>query len=108
MAKAISKRKSRPPACQHEKHPEYSDLSPRLKRVEGQVAGIQRMVSEGRYCVDILIQFQAIASALKAIEGVVLERHLKSCVQEALQSKNKNQIQEKTKELMNLFFKRMI
>ena len=91
-----------------EKIPEYSGLLPRLKRAEGQVAGIQRMIQDGRYCVDILIQFQAIASALKNIEGAILEQHLKSCVRNAMTSKNEAQAAEKCQELMNLFFKRMI
>ncbi|MFD2617951.1 metal-sensing transcriptional repressor [Terrilactibacillus laevilacticus] len=56
----------------------------RLKRVEGQVRGIQKMVEEDRYCVDILIQLSAIQAALKKVGFSILERHTKTCVADAI------------------------
>ncbi len=52
----------------------------RVNRIVGQVAGIQRMVEEGRYCVDILNQIAAVRSALDALGIELLTRHLESCV----------------------------
>lgn len=58
----------------------HSTIAARANRVAGQVGGIQRMVSEGRYCVDILNQIAAARSALDALGIAVLTRHLESCV----------------------------
>ncbi|RYL93021.1 transcriptional regulator [Sporolactobacillus sp. THM7-4] len=57
----------------------------RLKRVEGQVRGLQKMVQDDRYCVDILIQLSAVQAALKKIGYSVLERHTKTCVFKAIE-----------------------
>ncbi|WP_277678580.1 metal-sensing transcriptional repressor [Gracilibacillus dipsosauri] len=57
----------------------------RLKRIEGQVRGIQKMVEEDRYCVDILVQISAIQSALKNVGFSVTERHLNHCVSDAIE-----------------------
>ena len=58
----------------------------RLKRIEGQVRGIQKMVEEDRYCMDILVQISATGSALKQVRFSVSERHMKHCVHNAIQS----------------------
>lgn len=58
----------------------------RLKRIEGQVRGIQKMVEEDRYCVDILVQLSAIQSAVKQVGFTVTERHFHHCVTDAIQS----------------------
>ncbi|MFB9860773.1 metal-sensing transcriptional repressor [Salinicoccus siamensis] len=69
----------------------------RLKRIEGQVRGIQKMVEEDRYCVDILVQISAIQSALKNVGYSVTERHMNHCVTDAI---NKGEGEESIKELM--------
>lgn len=56
----------------------------RLRRIEGQVRGLQRMVSEGRYCVDILVQVAAVKAALDAVALSLLDGHVRGCVREAL------------------------
>lgn len=61
-----------------------ANLLRRLRRVEGQVRGIQRMIEEGRYCVDILIQIAAARSALDGIGMVLLEDHVRGCVTSAI------------------------
>ncbi|HLR02229.1 MAG TPA: metal-sensitive transcriptional regulator [Virgibacillus sp.] len=58
----------------------------RLKRIEGQVRGIQKMVDEDRYCADILMQISAINAALKKVGFSVAERHAKHCVASAVES----------------------
>ncbi len=64
-------------------HDHKEDLSRRLRRVEGQVRGIQRMVDEDRYCIDILTQIAAAESALKKVAVILLEDHLGHCVADA-------------------------
>ncbi|PTX58922.1 DNA-binding FrmR family transcriptional regulator [Melghirimyces profundicolus] len=58
----------------------------RLRRVEGQVRGVQKMVEEDRYCMDVLAQLAAIKSAANSIGLQILEGHAKSCMTEAIQS----------------------
>ena len=52
----------------------------RLKKIEGQVRGLQKMIEEDAYCIDVITQTSAVRSALKSLEDVVLESHLQSCV----------------------------
>jgi DNA-binding FrmR family transcriptional regulator len=52
----------------------------RLKKVEGQIKGIQKMVEDGKYCGDILIQISAARSALNNVSGIILENYLKNCL----------------------------
>lgn len=78
----------------------------RLARIEGQIKGIQRMVREREYCVDIVTQIQAAQSALAAVARKVLEKHLDSCVSESLRSKSKADLDRKIAELMGVM-KRM-
>lgn len=56
----------------------------RLKRIEGQVRGVQKMIEEDRYCIDILVQISAIQAALKKAGLAVTERHMKHCVTHAI------------------------
>jgi DNA-binding FrmR family transcriptional regulator len=56
------------------------ELHKRLKRIAGQVEGVQRMLDDDRYCVDVLTQIAAIRSALDAVGLKLLERHLQTCV----------------------------
>ncbi|MGJ8562272.1 MAG: metal-sensitive transcriptional regulator [Alphaproteobacteria bacterium] len=72
----------------------------RLARIEGQVRGVAAMVEDGRYCIDIVRQVQAIKSALAGLERVVLEDHLETCVDTALRSDNLEQRREKVEELV--------
>jgi DNA-binding FrmR family transcriptional regulator len=58
----------------------------RLRRIEGQVRGLQRMVDEDQYCIDILTQISAATSALRAVAVEMLEDHLGHCVTHAIES----------------------
>lgn len=62
---------------------EQDDLLKRLRRIEGQVAGISRMVSEDRYCIDVLTQVSAATKALQSVSLKLLDAHLAGCVVEA-------------------------
>jgi DNA-binding FrmR family transcriptional regulator len=79
-----------------------AQISARLRRIEGQVAGIRRMIAEDRYCVDILNQTSAVVSALRRVEDVVMENHLNTCVADAMRSDDPGQKQEKTTEIMDV------
>ena len=77
----------------------------RLKRIEGQVRGIARMLDEDRYCIDVLHQMQAVKSAMARAESEILKDHAASCVAEVIASGNKKAQQEKVSELVDLFDK---
>ena len=75
-------------------------LGDRLKRIEGQVRGISRMVDEDRYCIDILTQLQAIRAALHKVEEEGLRDHVQHCVAHAFASGNPTEQREKVDELV--------
>ncbi|HZJ03385.1 MAG TPA: metal-sensitive transcriptional regulator [Thermoleophilia bacterium] len=61
-----------------------SKLLARLKRIEGQVRGLQRMIDEEKYCVDVLTQVSSVMAALQGVGALVLEDHIQGCVRNAL------------------------
>lgn len=77
----------------------------RLKTVKGQIEGIQRMVEEDRYCIDISNQIMAVIQALKGINRDVLEAHLHHCVKESMESKDEEGAQEKIEEIIKVIDK---
>jgi len=77
----------------------------RLKRIEGQVRGIARMLEEDRYCIDILTQLSAVKSALGAVEREILKDHSRHCVAHAIDSGNAADQREKLNELIELLSK---
>ena len=77
----------------------------RLRRIEGQVAGIRRMIDEDRYCVDILAQTAAAVSALRGVEDLVMQNHLSTCVTDTIRSEDPARQQEKIDEVMSVIGK---
>jgi DNA-binding FrmR family transcriptional regulator len=75
-------------------------LARRLHRIEGQVRGIERMVDEDRYCIDVLTQISAVSKALDALALEVLDDHVKHCVAGALASGDESAAAAKTEELL--------
>src|SRR5712671_6244330 len=75
------------------------DLLLRLRRVEGQVRGVQKMVEEDRYCPDVLVQMSAIHESLRAVERILMKDHLQHCATEALRSGDDKQAQRTYNEL---------
>jgi DNA-binding FrmR family transcriptional regulator len=73
-----------------------------LRKIEGQVAGIQRMIEQERYCVDILTQIRSVIGALRRVEGEVFRKHLEGCVVQALQGKSEAEKAKKIDEVMKL------
>ncbi|MDG2195675.1 MAG: metal-sensitive transcriptional regulator [SAR324 cluster bacterium] len=86
-------------------HPDHDKQLPRLRRVEGQVRGIQTMISERRYCVDILTQLRALEGAVQQVEKNILEDHLNHCVQQALIQSDPEAAQQKIQEIVKLLKK---
>ncbi len=77
----------------------------RLRRVEGQVRGIARMVDEERYCIDIVNQVQAVLAAIKRVEEEVLKDHVAHCVEHAIRSGDAREQRRKVKELLQVLGK---
>ena len=75
----------------------------RLRRIEGQVQGIQRMVEEEKSCVDILLQLTAVEGAVEQVQRLLLGRHIESCVADAIRSGNVKDQNRKFSELVDLF-----
>jgi CsoR family transcriptional regulator, copper-sensing transcriptional repressor len=73
------------------------DVQDRLRRIEGQVRGIQRMVEEDQYCIDILTQVNSVTAALKAVGMGLLDGHVRHCVTESIERGNG---EEKVEEML--------
>ena len=78
----------------------------RLKRIEGQVRGIARMIDEDRYCIDILTQIRAIQAALRGVEAKILKDHVEHCVDGAIASGDGDEQRRKVQELLNVLTQR--
>ncbi len=74
-----------------------------LRRIEGQIRGVQKMIEEGRYCIDILRALGAAGGALKTVEAEILKGHLNACVKHALEGTSKKEKEAKLDELYQLF-----
>jgi DNA-binding FrmR family transcriptional regulator len=73
-----------------------------LKKIEGQVKGVQRMVEERRYCVDIITQIHSIIGALYRVESSIFKKHIESCVVNSLKGKSESDKQKKISEIIEL------
>ena len=65
------------------KHPCHKDQISSLRRIKGQIEGVERMIEQGKYCVDILNQIKATKNAISTVEGKVLQTHLQECIKES-------------------------
>ncbi|MDA5193493.1 metal-sensitive transcriptional regulator [Govanella unica] len=77
----------------------------RLKRIEGQIRGINGMVTDDRYCIDVVTQLRAVSAALKQVEQVILKDHMAHCVHAAIQSGDAEEQRRKLAELTDLLTK---
>jgi len=87
------------------KNPSHEDQLVALKRIEGQIQGVQRMIKERRYCVDILTQLHAVVGAILRVENRILRRHLEGCVTHTLKGRSEREKQEKIDEIIDLIMK---
>jgi DNA-binding FrmR family transcriptional regulator len=85
------------------KHEGSEAIARRLKSIEGHVRGIQRMVDEGEYCIDIVNQIVAVQRALKKVSGLVLDQHLHSCVTSAMRGPDAQAREQVLGELLEVF-----
>ena len=73
-----------------------------LKKIEGQIRGVQKMIETKRYCVDILTQLHAVVGAIFGVEDKIFDRHLQGCVSQALRGKSDTEKQKKINEILQL------
>ena len=81
-------------------HGDKADLIKRLHRIEGQVRGIERMVEDERYCIDVITQVSAVTTALESLAFRILDDHVQHCVADALASGDQAAAAEKSRELL--------
>jgi DNA-binding FrmR family transcriptional regulator len=81
-------------------HAEKASLVKRLHRIEGQVRGIEKMVDDDRYCIDVLTQISAVSTALERVAYKILDDHVNHCVAGALASGDDGDAERKTRELL--------
>ena len=82
------------------KHPCHKEQLSNLKRIEGQVRGVQGMIEGGKYCVDILNQIKALKNSLITVEAKILKTHLRECIKESLEGDD--QFENKIDEIMKI------
>jgi DNA-binding FrmR family transcriptional regulator len=69
-------------------HPCHKDQLSSIRRIEGQVRGIEKMIEKGDYCIDILNQIKAVKNSVTTVEGKILKKHLEECIKESLTGNN--------------------
>jgi CsoR family transcriptional regulator, copper-sensing transcriptional repressor len=74
----------------------------RLRRIEGQVRGLQRLVAEDRYCADILVQISSVQEALRSVGRALMKNHLRHCASDAIRDKEPGRAETMYEELLNL------
>ena len=82
---------------------ENQEIIRRLKTAEGHLRGIQRMLDEGEYCIDVIRQIQAVQSALNKVSSQILDRHLTSCLVTAVQGDDPNERERVLKEIIDVY-----
>ena len=81
------------------------DALRRLRKVEGQVRGLQRMVEDGRYCADVLTQISSVQQALRAVGKVLMRTHLEHCITDALRSGDAVEAERAYGEVLDLMYR---
>jgi len=82
---------------------QITKVNQRLRRIEGQVAGVRRMVEEEKYCVDVLLQISAAQAALGQVGKIMLGSHIETCVADAFATGDEVSRKKKIEELMEVF-----
>ncbi len=81
----------------------HEDALKRLKNAEGHIRGIQRMIEDDKYCIDIMRQIQAVQAALNKVSTIILEEHLHSCLITAVRGDDPSERERVLKEITNIF-----
>ena len=84
------------------KNPSHEANLVALRRIEGQVRGIQKMIEDRKYCIDILNQIYAVKGALGRVEEKILEKHFEHCVTDAIKGTSEKEKQQKLDEILKL------
>tara|TARA_B100000674_G_C37115126_1_gene590806 strand:- start:231 stop:506 length:276 start_codon:yes stop_codon:yes gene_type:complete len=79
-----------------------SNADARLARIEGQIRAVRKMVNEDRYCIDVVRQVQAARAALSSLESLIIDDHVDTCVQHALEAGKTDERREKVIELVSI------
>ena len=79
----------------------------RLRRIEGQIRGLQKMVEEDRYCADIIVQISSVQEALRGVGRALMRNHLRHCAAQAIQSGSKQEANEMYDELLELVYRHL-
>jgi DNA-binding FrmR family transcriptional regulator len=79
----------------------------RLRRIEGQIRGLQKMVEEDRYCADVIMQIAAVQEALRGVARNLMKNHLHHCADKALRSGKKEETEAMYSELLELIYKHL-
>lgn len=83
-------------------NPDNSENIVALRRIEGQIRGVQRMIQQKQYCIDILNQISAVKGALTRIEENILTKHIRNCVTNAIKGNSQEEREIKLEEIMHL------
>lgn len=81
------------------------DVLKRLKRIEGQVKGVQRMIEDDKYCADILTQIAAIRAAINRVGGIILEGHSRRCMEKAVTAEERERVMKDLIDTVQRFLK---
>jgi CsoR family transcriptional regulator, copper-sensing transcriptional repressor len=81
----------------------HTDALHRLKNIEGHIRGIQRMIDEEKYCIDVIRQINAAQAALNKVSTIILEEHLNSCVITAVRGEDPNERERVLREITDVF-----
>ena len=81
-------------------HPCHKAQLTSLRRIEGQLRGIAKIIEDEKYCIDILNQIKAVRNSIATVEGKILKTHLKECVKESLDGSQ--QLEDKVEELLKV------
>lgn len=76
---------------------------PRLKNIEGHIRGVERMIEEDAYCIDIIRQLQAVKAALNKVNSMILNEHLNSCLITAVRGEDMHERESKLNEIIEIF-----
>ena len=87
----------------HGVHKNQHNIINRLSRIEGQVRGVQNMIREDRYCIDIIVQTSAIKQAISTVEDIMLESHLSHCLAEGSITKTKKTAETLQEEILKVY-----
>jgi len=90
---------------EHMNHPAHDEQLIPLRRIEGQIRGVQKMIEEGRYCVDILTQLHSAIGAIQRVENKILHKHLQGCFTNALKGRSEAVRNKKIEEVIDLISK---